>query len=62
VKRGRTVIGVEADKYELEAWGRAAQLRRQDLDVWVKKALSEAATRDEQRSAPVAHPQSRPAS
>jgi hypothetical protein len=30
-ERPRTVVGVEADKFELERWGRAAALSRQEL-------------------------------
>jgi len=49
----RVVVGVEADKLELQAWGRAAALRRQELPAWIKKTLSAAAEQDEQRSSPL---------
>jgi hypothetical protein len=52
-------IGVEADKLELQAWGRAAALRRQELPDWIKKSLDATAQRDEQRSSPQARPESR---
>jgi hypothetical protein len=45
----RTVIGVEADRLELETWGRAAALRRQDLPAWIKRSLNETAQQEEQR-------------
>jgi hypothetical protein len=46
-KARRVTIGVEADRLELQTWGRAAQLRRLDLDAWVRKTLSEAAEKDD---------------
>jgi hypothetical protein len=49
----RTVIGVEADRLELETWGRAAALRRQDLPEWIKRSLSEAVEQGEQRRCPL---------
>ena len=51
VKRmeGRVVVGVEADKVELQTWGRAAALRRQELSEWIKRSLNETAIRDEER-------------
>jgi hypothetical protein len=49
----RVVIGVEADRLELEAWGRAAAIRRQDLPAWIKRSLTETAERDERRSSPI---------
>jgi hypothetical protein len=54
------VIGVEADRLELQAWGRAAAIRRQDLPRWIQATLTEAAERDEQRSSPRSHAGSRP--
>lgn len=57
----RTVVGVEADKFELERWGRAAALSRQDLDAWIKRSLNSTAERDERRSSPLPHIKSRPA-
>jgi hypothetical protein len=56
------VIGVEADKFELESWGRAAALRRQELPAWIKRSLNETAQQDEQRSSPLPHIESRPTS
>jgi hypothetical protein len=55
VKQGqrRVVVGVEADKLELQVWGRAAALRRQELPAWIKQSLTEAAERDEQRRSPL---------
>jgi len=49
----RVVVGVEADKFELEAWGRAAALSRQELPVWIKRSLNETAERDEQVRCPL---------
>jgi hypothetical protein len=49
----RVTIGVEADKLELERWGRAAALRRSEMALWIKRSLTEAAERDEQRSSPL---------
>jgi hypothetical protein len=51
VKRDQrvVVVGVEADKFELEAWGRAAALRRQELPEWIKRSLNETAVRGEER-------------
>ena len=48
----RTVVGVEADREELKTWGRAAQIRRLELDAWIRKTLSAAAVQDEQRNSP----------
>jgi hypothetical protein len=48
----RVVVGVEADHEELKTWGRAAQIRRLELDAWIRKTLSAAAVQDEQRSSP----------
>jgi hypothetical protein len=48
----RVVVGVEADKLELKAWGRAAALRRQELPAWIKKTLSAAAEKDEAQNSP----------
>jgi hypothetical protein len=45
----RTVIGVEADKDELQAWGRAAALRKMDLDAWMKQAMVETAAFEEEQ-------------
>jgi hypothetical protein len=50
------VIGVEADRLELQAWGRAAAIRRQELSAWIRRSLTETAERDEQRSSPLPHP------
>ena len=49
----RTVVGVEADKFELERWGRAAALSRQELPAWIKRTLNETAQQDEQRRSPL---------
>jgi hypothetical protein len=49
----RTVVGVEADKFELERWGRAAALSRQELPTWIKRTLNETAQQDEQRRCPL---------
>jgi hypothetical protein len=48
-----TVVAVEADKFELRAWGRAAALSRQDLPAWIKRSLNETAQQDEQRRCPL---------
>jgi hypothetical protein len=52
-ERPRTVVGVEADKFELERWGRAAALSRQELPTWIKHTLNETAQQDEQRRNPL---------
>jgi hypothetical protein len=52
-ERPRTVVGVEADKFELERWGRAAALSRQELPTWIKRTLNETAQQDEQRRNPL---------
>jgi hypothetical protein len=53
-ERPRTVVGVEADKFELERWGRrAAALSRQELPTWIKRTLNETAQQDEQRRSPL---------
>jgi hypothetical protein len=48
----RVVIGVEADQLELQSWGRAAALRRQELPAWIKRSLNETAQRDASSDAP----------
>jgi hypothetical protein len=52
-RESHTVVGVEADKFELERWGRAAALRRQDLPAWIKRSLNETAQQDEQVRCPL---------
>jgi hypothetical protein len=44
----RVVVGVEADKDELQAWGRAAALRKMDLDAWIKQAATATAIWEEE--------------
>jgi hypothetical protein len=56
----RITVGVEADRDELQAWGRAAAIRRQDLPRWIQKTLSAAAEADEQRGSPLPRFENRP--
>jgi hypothetical protein len=49
----RIVVGVELDRFQLEEFDRAAQLRRLSLDEWAQVAMREKAERDEQRGCPL---------
>jgi hypothetical protein len=45
----KIVVGVEANESDLQRWGRAAALRRQQLPAWIKRSLDERAELEDQR-------------